>query len=70
MDGSTLRAHFKDILYNQVLNGKFCREFSQIEGELEKQDGSNPLQQLYAEHSKSELAQAEQRVRDRLAGLL
>lgn len=65
-----MRAHFKDILYNQVLNGKFCREFSQIESDLEKQDESNPLQKLYAEHSKSELAQAEHRVRDRLAGLL
>ncbi|EKM61085.1 uncharacterized protein PHACADRAFT_247454 [Phanerochaete carnosa HHB-10118-sp] len=70
LDGSATRAHFKDILYNQVLNGKFCKEFSQIEADLEKQDATNPLEQLYAEHSKSELAQAEQRVRSRLQGLL
>lgn len=70
LDGSAVRAHFKEILYNQVLNGKFCKEFSQIEGDLEKQDASNPLEQLYAEHGKSELGQAEQRVRGRLAGLL
>ncbi|KIP03955.1 hypothetical protein PHLGIDRAFT_110211 [Phlebiopsis gigantea 11061_1 CR5-6] len=70
LDGSAVRAHFKDILYNQVLNGKFCREFSKIEGDLEKQDSSNPLEQLYVEHGKSELGQAEQRVRSRLAGLL
>ena len=70
LDGSALRAHFKDILYNQVLNGKFCKEFSQIEADLEKQDATNPLEKLYAEHSKSELAQAEQRVRSRLQDLL
>lgn len=65
-----MRAHFKEILYNQVLNGKFCNEFSKIEEDFEKQDQSNPLEQLYAEHAKSELGQAEQRVRGRLAGLL
>lgn len=70
LDGSAVRAHFKDILYNQVLNGKFCKEFSKIEGDLEKQDASNPLEQLYVEHGKSELGQAEQRVRSRLAGLV
>lgn len=70
LDGSAMRTHFKEILYNQVLNGKFCKEFSQIEEDFEKQDASNPLEQLYAEHAKSELGQAEQRVRDRLAGLL
>lgn len=70
LDGSALRAHFKDILYNQVLNGKFCKEFSAIEADLEKEGEENPLNRLYTEHGKSELAEAEQRVRSRLAGLL
>lgn len=70
LDGSAVRAHFKDILHNQVLNGKFCAEFSKIEDDLEKEGDANPLNQLYVEHGKSELAQAEQRVRANLAGLL
>ncbi|KAJ3551601.1 hypothetical protein NM688_g4611 [Phlebia brevispora] len=61
LDGSAIRARFKDILYNQVLNGKFCREFSSIEQDLEKDGNANPLNNLYEEHSKSELAQAEKR---------
>lgn len=70
IDGSTIRSHFKDILYNQVLNGKFCKEFSGIEQDLETEGTTNPLNRLYAEHAKSELAEAEARVRARLAGLL
>ena len=70
LDGTAIRTHFKDILYNQVLNGKFCKEFSQIEQDLEKEGDANPLNRLYAEHGKSELAQAEQRVRARLADML
>jgi len=66
LDGSTLRKHFEDILHNQVLNGKFCREFSKIEHELEKTGDENPLQQLYNKAEESELAQAEKRVRSRL----
>ena len=70
LDGSAVRAHFKDILYNQVLNGKFCKKFSEIEQDLEKEGDANPLNQLYKAHEQSELAQAEQRVRARLADLL
>jgi len=70
LDGSAIRTHFKDILYNQVLNGKFCKEFSAIEEDLEKEGDANPLNRLYTEHNKSELGQAEQGVRARLAGLL
>lgn len=70
LDGSAIRAHFKEILYNQVLNGKFQREFSAIEEDLEKEGEANPLNKLYTEHGKSELGEAEKRVRARLAGLL
>ncbi|KAF9015129.1 IlvN-domain-containing protein [Cyathus striatus] len=70
LDGSSAREHFKDILYNQVLNGKFCREFSKIEADLEKEGAENPLNELYRKSEESELGQAEKRVRDRLAGLL
>jgi hypothetical protein len=52
------------------LNGKFCKDFSAIEEDLEKEGDANPLNRLYIEHGKSELGEAEQRVRARLAGLL
>jgi len=70
LDGVQARAHFKDILYNQVLNGKFCQEFSKIEGDLEKEGSANPLNELYRKAGETELGQAEKRVRARLAGLL
>ena len=70
LDGTAIRAHFKDILYNQVLNGKFCEEFSKIEADLEKEGDENPLEILYQKSEASELGQAEKRVRARLAGLL
>jgi len=70
LDGRAARAHFKDILYNQVLNGKFCKEFSKIEADLEKEGTENPLHELYRKSEASELGQAEKRVRARLAGLL
>ena len=54
----------------QVLNGKFCKEFSQIEEDLEKEGDANPLNVLYQKSEASELGQAEKRVRARLAGLL
>jgi len=66
LDGSAIRAHFKDILHNQVLNGKFQREFSQIEGALEKDGPENPLNQLYTKSKETELAQGEKKVRERL----
>ena len=66
LDGSAARAHFKDILYNQVLNGKFQKEFSQFEDALERTDETNPLTQLYLKSEESELAQGEKRVRARL----
>ncbi|KAG5635618.1 hypothetical protein H0H81_010601 [Sphagnurus paluster] len=47
LDGVATRQHFKDILYNQVLNGKFCEEFSKIEADLEKDGSDNPLNELY-----------------------
>lgn len=70
LDGSSVREHFKHILYNQVLNGKFCKEFSKIEEDLEKEGDANPLNVLYQKSEESELGQAEKRVRQRLAGLL
>ncbi|EIN13794.1 IlvN-domain-containing protein [Punctularia strigosozonata HHB-11173 SS5] len=70
LDGSAIRSHFKDILYNQVLNGKFCKEFSQIETDLEKEGDANPLNALYKQAEEGEMGQAEKRVRARLAGLL
>ncbi|KII93747.1 hypothetical protein PLICRDRAFT_403513 [Plicaturopsis crispa FD-325 SS-3] len=70
LDGVAARAHFKDILYNQVLNGKFCKEFSAIEADLEKEGDANPLNVLYTKSEASELGQAEKRVRARLADLL
>ena len=70
LDGTATREHFKNILYNQVLNGKFQKEFSQIEDDLEKEGDENPLNILYKKSEESELGQAEKRVRARLAGLL
>ena len=70
LDGTVIRAHFKDILYNQVLNGKFCEEFSKIEADLEKEGDENPLNQLYKKSGETELGQAEKRVRERLSLLL
>ncbi|PFH54442.1 hypothetical protein AMATHDRAFT_72245 [Amanita thiersii Skay4041] len=70
LDGTAAREHFKNILYNQVLNGKFCQEFSKIEDALEKDGPENPLNELYRRAGQTELGQAEKRVRARLAGLL
>ncbi|PCH33685.1 IlvN-domain-containing protein [Wolfiporia cocos MD-104 SS10] len=70
LDGTAQREHFKNILYNQILNGKFCKAFSQIEADLEKEGDANPLNQLYKKSEESELVQAEKRVRARLSGLL
>ncbi|KAH8120167.1 IlvN-domain-containing protein [Phellopilus nigrolimitatus] len=66
LDGTAIRKHFEDILHNQVLNGKFCREFSKIEAALEKEGDENPLNELYKRSEASELGQAEKRVRARL----
>ncbi|THH11194.1 hypothetical protein EW145_g797 [Phellinidium pouzarii] len=66
LDGTATRQHFEDILHNQVLNGKFCREFSKIEEALEKDGDENPLNELYKKSEASELGQAEKRVRARL----
>ncbi|TCD62214.1 hypothetical protein EIP91_007219 [Steccherinum ochraceum] len=65
LDGSAIRKHFQDILHNQVLNGKFCKEFSKIEEDLEKDGDANPLNVLYKKHGETELGQAEDRVRSR-----
>lgn len=51
----------------KVLNGKFCQEFSKIEGALEKEGDENPLNELYKKSEASELGQAEKRVRARLS---
>jgi len=67
LDGTAARAHFQDILQNQILNGKFQREFSAIEDDLEKEGDANPLNRLYTEAEASELGQAEIRVRKALA---
>ena len=69
LDGTAIRAHFKEILYNQVLNGKFAGEFSKIENDLEKEGAENPLEELYRKTEESELGQAEIRVRERLKEL-
>jgi hypothetical protein len=55
------------LLVIQVLNGRFCREFSKIEADLEKEGSANPLNELYRKSQESELGQAEKRVRTRLA---
>jgi len=70
LDGISARAHFKDILYNQILNGKFSRELSKIEADLELVGPQNPLNELYRKAEETEMAQAEKRVRERLAQLL
>ncbi|KAG6890370.1 hypothetical protein C0992_001960 [Termitomyces sp. T32_za158] len=61
LDGEAAKKHFKDILYNRVLNGKFCEEFSKIEDDLEKDGPENPLNELYRRAEESELSQAEKR---------
>jgi len=66
LDGTEARKHFQDILHNQVLNGKFAKEFNKIEADLEKTGDDNPLEQLYQQTEASELGQAEIRVRKRL----
>lgn len=53
----------------KVLNGKFCQEFSKIEGALEKEGDENPLNELYKKSEASELGQAEKRVRARLSSV-
>jgi len=70
LDGKAARAHFEDILHNQVLNGKFCKEFTKIEDKLEEEGHKNPLNELYRRSEETELAQAEKRVRARLANLI
>lgn len=50
-----------------MLNGEFCRRFSQIEMDLEKEGHENPLNELYRKAEETELAQAEKRVRARLS---
>ncbi|OSX67531.1 hypothetical protein POSPLADRAFT_1038039 [Postia placenta MAD-698-R-SB12] len=70
LDGTSTREHFKNILYNQILNGKFCAAFSKIELDLEKEGDENPLNQLYKKSDELELVKAEKRVRARLADLL
>ncbi|KAF8202916.1 hypothetical protein BJ912DRAFT_942308 [Pholiota molesta] len=70
LDGTAARSHFKDILDNQILNGKFCRNLSSIEAELELVGLQNPLNELYRRAEQTELSQAEKRVRERLADLL
>ncbi|KXN90061.1 RNA-binding protein rsd1 [Leucoagaricus sp. SymC.cos] len=67
LDGAAARSHFEDVLYNQILSGKFSKEFSQLEDDLEKEGEGNPLNELYRRTEESELAQAEKRVRARLA---
>ncbi|KAH7883548.1 IlvN-domain-containing protein [Phlebopus sp. FC_14] len=69
LDGDAMRKHFKNILYNQILNGKFCKAFSLIEDDLEKEGDANPLTDLYRRAEKMELVQAEKRVRSRLSAL-
>ena len=66
LDGTAIRAHFKEILYNQVLNGKFQKEFTKIEDDLEKEGPENPLEQLYAKAAETELGVGEKKVRARL----
>lgn len=70
LEGGAMREHFKDILYNQILSGKFCEAFSQIEDDLDKEGDTNPLNELYKRSEEMELVKAEKRVRARLAGLL
>ena len=52
------------------MNGKFCKAFSQIEDELDKEGDANPLSELYRRSEEMELVKAEKRVKARLAGLL
>ncbi|KZV77691.1 IlvN-domain-containing protein [Peniophora sp. CONT] len=66
LDGTAIRAHFKEILYNQVLNGKFQKEFTAIEDDLEKEGPENPLAKLYAKAGETELGVGEKKVRARL----
>ncbi|KIJ26122.1 hypothetical protein M422DRAFT_272815, partial [Sphaerobolus stellatus SS14] len=66
LDGTAIRNHFKEILHNQVLNGKFAAAFAKIENDLEKEGPENPLEELYRKTEESELGQAEIRVRERL----
>jgi len=69
LDGVAARKHFKDILQNQILNGKFCKEFTEIADDLEKDGVANPLNELYRKTEECELAQAEKRVRERLGNI-
>ncbi|KAK7058995.1 hypothetical protein VNI00_001619 [Paramarasmius palmivorus] len=70
LDGKAARKHFQEILQNQILDGTFCKKFSQIEADLEKEGQENPLNVLYSKADETELAQAEKRVRGRLSGLV
>jgi len=70
LDGKDARQHFKKILNDQILSGDFTRKLSSIEAELELDGPANPLNALYERAEQSEMAQAEKRVRHRLADLL
>ncbi|EJD04103.1 IlvN-domain-containing protein [Fomitiporia mediterranea MF3/22] len=66
LDGTSTREHFENILHNQILSGKFAKEFSKIEDALDKEGSENPLNELYRRAEETELGQAEKRVRARL----
>ncbi|KAM0751128.1 IlvN-domain-containing protein [Meredithblackwellia eburnea MCA 4105] len=70
IDPNPVRAHFEDILQNRILSGEFAKEFAAIEKDFERTDDGNPLNVLYRQHSKSELAVGEENVRKRLPQLL
>lgn len=57
-------------MYPKILSGKFSGEFSKLEEDFEKEGSENPLNELYRRTNETALAQAEKRVRARLAGLL
>ena len=67
MDWSRCRSD-PEALYTSTKYREFCKAFSLIEGNLDKDGSADPLNELYRHSEEMELVQAEKRVR--LAGFL
>lgn len=64
IDTSWMEKHFQHVAEDRILGGAFAEEFTTVE----KSEGGieGALKNLYEEANKSEMAQGEKRVRERL----
>ena len=64
LDTAAMRKDFDRIAKERILGGSFAKEFTALDAEGPGVD--KKLEELYAKAAKSELAEGEKRVRDRL----